>query len=249
MLNRLILVLFALVTINVTYAQAVDSLAMEVQSKDSATEITNTELPKIRVAVDFGLSNAAEETNNIFVGTDFEFFDRQLRLGSFVNVEASYFISHWFGLGAKWNRYSAKKSFPNVSITDSIGNFQEGNLQADNRIDFVGLELTARQKLWDQKDLIGFVQVAYGKFWFDESISVETTSIGTGSTNGLIIGGGIDLLVSKRVAIGIKLSCTLASASDLTIDDGVTQTAIVLASGNEVNLNKIDFGLGARLYF
>jgi len=205
-------------------------------------EIIQNIFPKFRFALQGGYSYRLAK---ILSGLDNEFEDyiRGLKSGYNIGGDFNYFINEKNSLGVNISFSQAKNTMSDVALIDSDGNIiAVGFMKDDIRLFYLGPSYTMRSSYDEGKSYI-LGSFSFGYLSYKDNAYVVNTEIDIkGSTIGLGISIGGDIIISENIAFGIQASVLLGFL-DKIIVDGQS-----LDLNESENLTRIDLSLGLRFY-
>ena len=86
-------------------------------------------------------------------------------------------------------------------------------------------------------------------YYTQQTQRADLTYIYTG--NSIIVGvsSGIDVFITKHIALGAEFNFNYGSLGKVTLDNGTLPVEVVLEEIQKINLSKLEFGIGCRYYF
>lgn len=198
--------------------------------------------PRIRFSLYGGLSNVLAKNPDV---TDavLDQYSKNLESGYNLGSDFTYYFSNMSGVGIKCNMLRTSNSLNGVTIYDDYGHSQYGTISDDITFLFVGPSLNYRIIGTDKKGALYFSASAGYSGYYNKACVIDRLIL-SGSTLGSSIDVGYDMNLSKKVALGLKLSLTTGVLKKVTINDGYFTEQYYLESDSYISLNHIDFSIG-----
>lgn len=198
---------------------------------------------RFRLAVNGGFSNRLGKVAK----SDFETYLKDLKKGSNIGVDASYFISESVGFGIKFSSFSANNKLNNVTMdSDGDGLPNNGSISDDITITFVGPGYSTRVVSTNGNAFISSLSIGYlGYLNHSEVINYPFDL--KGSTLGIALDLGYDIKLSDRLSIGAQCSLLRGTLTSITQVDGNYSRKIDLDKDEYESLSRLDFSVGLRL--
>jgi len=199
-------------------------------------------LPRYRFNIHGGLSEVLGKTPDNIDAILLQ-YNKNLNSGYSFGTDCSYFFSESTGFGVKCDIVRTSNSLNGVQINDGEGHQYFGNISDDITVFYVGPTLNYR-KIGTQNRNTFYLSASAGFNSYYNQACVINRLIANGSTFGSSVDMGYDINLSKRFAVGVKLSLTSGLLKKLTIDDGSRKEQYTLEEDSYVSLSHIDFSVG-----
>ncbi|MBQ3676216.1 MAG: hypothetical protein II926_02460 [Bacteroidales bacterium] len=189
-----------------------------------------------RLAIDggmgFRLAEAAEPVD----------YTRHLKRGFVGNIDASYFISDTWGIGAMGNIF--KTSYSQGSLSDNIAFW------------FIGPTLSERAIIYSRKTRapqcavyantsLGLISYKDKGSFLDEN-NITTYATVTGKTFGVGFSIDFDYYINENFTVGVQARTVLGSLSKVVYSLATGTYEVTLPDDQQESLSHLDIGLGVR---
>jgi hypothetical protein len=172
-----------------------------------------------------------------------EQYSNELKSGYSVGADYTYYISDSYGLGLTCNMNRTTNSLSGVTIYTDNGYRRYGTISDDIMLFYVGPTFNLRSIGYENKGTL-FLSVSAGYNGYYNRACVINRFIAYGATLGSSFDFGYDVNLSKKLALGLKLSLTTGLLNKLTINDGYTIQEKVFERGSYMSLNHINLSVG-----
>ena len=241
----------------------VDTVAMNKQSIDSVHKVVNEIIQGIVELDSIQVGDAKKDTsksNRLFriglgmgaskrfgsldqIPTDYHFYYNDLKMGGYYQLSVDYGHFNKMNIGITYNQHQANKLLPNEDIIDSLGNISSGIYSDNIKIRQLMLRISSKKYLGGDESVVVWSSIGVGMAYYTQQTQrADLTYIYTG--NSIIVGvsSGIDVFITKHIALGAEFNFNYGSLGKVTLE-------VVLEEIQKINLSKLEFGIGCRYYF
>lgn len=179
------------------------------------------------------------------VSSDYGSYLKKLKNGFHLGGDIAYFPKGQdFGLGIKYNYFSAKNSGDFYFENDN-GNIEFVHIKDDIKINFIGPSFLIRYPS-KQNLNAAFLGISLGYMSYaDEAVLFDELDI-SGHTFGAGFDFGYDIATSDKMAIGFQISFMGGVLHKIAVDDGQNTEVIELGDDSKESLARLDFSIGIR---
>lgn len=175
----------------------------------------------------------------------FEDYIRELKSGYHYGLDFTFFITEPIGIGLKYTCSKSANSMNNVTLEDPWGETNSGTLNELITMSFYGPSFTTRL-ISANKTNAFLLSLSIGYLDYNDSFSIVNDYTYNGNTVGLVWDMAYDIGISDRTSLGIMLSLTTGSLSELELSNGINVITEKREAENYENLSRIDLSLGLR---
>ncbi len=210
-----------------------DSLLIQREEPRLGSIEQEEEYPKpqrIRIAANIGGGYRVARSGNDLPRS----YVNQLRKGLQYNVKAQYFSRNDIGFGAELHQFfnKAEENIPMV-----------GDVSSDITISYYGLSYIQRGLFSDNENR-SYIEAGFGLVIYEDDGTLDGQPVLIeGSTFGITLQYGYDVVISETMSVGFEVGVLLASLSSIDVN-GTTMTAQNPEDGE--SLTRINFSMGLR---
>ena len=203
------------------------------------------EVSKFRIGVQGGygyqLAKIAEDTPPVLMD-----YSKNLKSGSTLSLDASYFLNDTWGLGLKYSRFGTKESMNNLRFDYFDGSFGYGGVSDQIAVNFIGPSFLTRYDFFNPKhSLIASLSLGYMSYHNNAVLDNQDYSL-KGSTLGSALDLGYDYSISKNIIIGALASVSGGSLSKISVDNGISKNTVDFEDDSLQSLARLDISAGLR---
>lgn len=204
---------------------------------------------KLRVGFGLGVSRRFGSLDQLPSHTHFYYND--LKSGGYYQLNVDYGGFNKLNVGVTYGQHSAQKLLPNQTFVDSLNNVTTGNLSDAIRIRQLLVRISSKKYLGNSENVVVWTSLGAGvAFYSQQSERGDGLSFSYLGNSWVIgVSTGIDVFISKHVALGAEANFVYGSLSKATYDDGLVSVEVVFGETEKINLSKLEFGIGCRYYF
>lgn len=174
----------------------------------------------------------------------FKDYSRKVNSGWSYKIELNYFLKNKrIGVGGMFENFITEAKIEDVTFTNTqTGETRVGVLSDDVRIKYLGPLVTYHLDTKKENFTVYF-GAGTGAVWYRNEFQRVDTSFASGSTVGFHLSASADLILMNNFMIGFELSATLASLSNVSIEDdnGITRN---IDESNDIT--RINLSVGIR---
>jgi hypothetical protein len=202
---------------------------------------TNQNKYHYRVALNLGLGYLI----NLYpddASDDLAAYYMNLKSGSQVSGDVTYYFSGGLGVGFKYGLFNTKNS----ALVFNQSQVQTGIMSDNLSITFIGPSVSTRfPTINGNNGLILDFSLGYMKY--TDNVVLESSYLEKGNTLGYSLGLGYDFSISKNMAIGIQLSMYTGRLTEYDKTNSLgTTTTIQLDKDSYKKLERLDLSVGFR---
>jgi len=224
-----------------TVAQDTSS-SLQQQVVEVAETPVQVVIPKFRLNVHGGLGEMIGKSPDNLDPLQIQ-YNKELYSGYSFGTDLTYFFSESTGFGLKCDLFRTSNSLSGVYIEDSYGNRAYGDISDNIGVLYIGPTWNYRKIGLSNMNTL-YMSVSAGFSGYYNQACVINRLILYGSTFGSSVDVGYDINLSKRLALGLKLSLSSGVLKELTIDDGSITEQYTLDENSYLSLSHIDFTVG-----
>lgn len=209
---------------------------------NASNSLIKVAYPRFRFSIQGGLSEFLV-FNPVENDPILDQYSKELNSGYNLGTDLTYYFPQFYGIGIKCNMVRTSNSLSGVTIYDNDGISHFGDISDDITVFYVGPTLNYRTVGIENKGAF-YLSASAGYNGYYNRACIINRFIANGATLGSSVDVGYDVNLSKKLALGLKLSLTTGLLKELTINNGYTTTQSTLGENTYISLNHIDLTIG-----
>ena len=234
------------------------SLSFAQEAADSISTEKVTAVSKLRVKAGIGMSRKFGEWTSEEFST-YNYLLKDLRLSGVKTLGVDYLIKDKGDkrvyIGVLYSGVSGKKTLPNQSFSDSLGNAFVSDYSFSASYSTIAIQIAGTRYLGEGETLALWSALQLGNTWFESEEFAVNTKASTGTTKAFGAMLGLDVRLTKNIYLGGEIRAWYSKIGQLEVarTNEATKEILVeeikLEDLQQINLSRIDFTIGARYYF
>ncbi len=200
-------------------------------------------LHKFHVGLGYGYSRYLAEIPSNSTEIMDDYYD-EIKGGTNINIEATMFITHEYGIGLRYSRFHSYGSINDIYIydQDTMEVLAHGDISDDLTFTFAGAVFCAYQRLKEKfyfSGALGFGKLDYtdkGNI-FGEHLTLESSTLGSYAEI------AADYLLTRNMSIGGTIILIRGNFNDTSFENNTIDIE------EETSGNHFNFNIGFRFYF
>lgn len=196
------------------------------------------------MGADFGWSRRIAPISED-ISSDFQNYVNELKTGYHLGVDFEYFITENMSLGGKYSYFHAVNQLDNIYAILDDGSVVYGMMKDDINIQFWGPDFTAYLDVGGKHNAL-FGRIALGYLKYQDSATLFEDYKITAGTFGSVMDLGLDIPISKNLALRFGFSVTQGVLTKIKLEQGGESLDINLEKEEYENISRFDISLGLR---
>lgn len=184
--------------------------------------------------------------NDGFFPPELDDYEKQLRWGSHVDFNYSYYFLENYGVGLTINYFNSTAEQGGITITDEFGNSIDGIVSSELSTFFIGPSISMRYLNKTQRNAFVW-NTALGYISYKDKSSFDRETISTANGFGVSFNLGYNFGITENLSLGIQAGITSALVNKVTVEDTTRTFTYELPDNTRlVGSGHLDFGIGFR---
>ncbi|GGG52337.1 hypothetical protein GCM10011414_22390 [Croceivirga lutea] len=204
--------------------------------------------PRHLFALSGGLSYEPGK-NDGFFPPELSAYEKQLRWGSHLDFNYSYYFLENYGVGITVNYYKSTAEQGGIIFTDEFGNSTNEVVSSTITTLFIGPSISMRYLNKTQRNVFVW-NTALGYISYKDISSFNSESTSTANGFGVSFNLGYNFGINDNLSLGIQAGITSALLKKVTIEDNTGSFTYELPDNTRlIGSGHLDFGIGLRYAF
>lgn len=214
--------------------------AFQLKAQDATPTVT---VQRFRIAVQGGFSRLLAKTSDA-VPAESRDYVSELKSGSHLGADITYFVKPTWGLGVKFSRFKSANDSGPITFSGI-----QTTMSDDISHSFIGPSFSTKYTTANTKHTF-FFALALGYLGYHNNATLAGQSIKmTSGTFGSALDAGYDFNLTRNIAIGTQISLTGGTLTKMDYSNGGVKHTQTFEKDQKESLSRLDVSLGARFNF